>query len=194
MTRPPSNRDGFQVVPPTLEGDGVRQVALTQDHAPAMFLLFSDPQVVQYTSVALFAEPSDAGRWIQRGLDAFEDGSMYRWAIELDGEIVGTSMIFGIDRTHRHAEIGFAVHRTQWGRRIVSRVIPPLLAFAFGRLELHRVEADVEPHNTPSLLALERCGFRREGVLRDRSFKLGRFHDSTILAILRPEWERGGRP
>ena len=182
------NPDGFEGTPPTLDGEGVRQRPLTQEHVPAMFLLFSDPQVVQYTSVALFVEPADAGRWIQRGLDAFEDGSMYRWAIELDGDVVGTSMLFGIDRVHRHAEIGFAVLREFWGRRIVSRVIPPLLEFAFDRLRLHRVEADVEPHNTPSLLALERCGFRREGVLRDRSFKLGRFHDSVILSILRTEW------
>jgi RimJ/RimL family protein N-acetyltransferase len=187
------NPDGFDEEVPALEGDGVRQVPLTQAHAPAMYRLFSDPEVVQYTSVTQFADPSDAQRWIQRGLDAFESGAMYRWAIELDREVVGTSMIFGIDREHRNAEIGFAVLREYWGQRIVTRVIPPLLSFAFERLRLHRVEADVEPHNTASLLALQRHGFRKEGVLRERSFKRGRFHDSTILSILRPEWG-GPRP
>lgn len=188
------NADGFEEVPPSLEGDDVRQIPLAQGHVEAMYRLFSDPDVVQYTSVARFLEVEDATRWIQRGLDAFDSGSMYRWAIELDGEVVGTSMIFGIDRAHRHAEIGFAVLKAHWGRRIVSRVIPPLLAFGFERLKLHRIEADVEPHNTPSLLALERCGFRREGTLRERSFKTGRFQDSVILGILEGEWGRGGRP
>ena len=186
------NPDGFETVPPTLVGDGVTQRALGQGDALAMYRLFSDPEVVQYTSVARFADVEQARQWIQRGLDAFAEGGMYRWAVELDGEVVGTSMIFLIDRVHRRAEIGFAVLREQWGKRIVSRVIPPLIAFGFERLGLHRLEAVVEPHNTPSLLALQRCDFRQEGVLRQRSFKNGSFQDEVILAILRPEW-RGSR-
>jgi RimJ/RimL family protein N-acetyltransferase len=40
--------------------------------------------------------------------------------------------------------------------------------FAFEDLGLHRLEADTHPDNAASLRSLERLGFRREGLLRER--------------------------
>jgi RimJ/RimL family protein N-acetyltransferase len=39
---------------------------------------------------------------------------------------------------------------------------------AFERLGLHRLEADADPMNEASLRVLERLGFRREGLRRER--------------------------
>ncbi|HEX2165116.1 MAG TPA: GNAT family protein, partial [Thermoanaerobaculia bacterium] len=61
--------------------------------------------------------------------------------------------------------------------------------FAFGPLALHRLEADVDPRNERSLKALERLGFRREGLLRERYFVAGEIQDSVMLGLLAREWE-----
>jgi RimJ/RimL family protein N-acetyltransferase len=59
---------------------------------------------------------------------------------------------------------------------------------AFETLDLHRLEADVDPENTASLRVLERNGFRREGHLRERYTQDGRWHDAVLLGLLRREW------
>lgn len=53
-------------------------------------------------------------------------------------------------------------------RRVASRALPPVIEPAFERLGLHRLEADADPMNEASLRVLERLGFRREGLRRER--------------------------
>lgn len=62
------------------------------------------------------------------------------------------------------------------------------LDFAFRRLGLHRVEANVQPDNVRSLGLLERVGFVREGYSR-RYIKLaGRWRDHVRFAMLAEDW------
>jgi RimJ/RimL family protein N-acetyltransferase len=53
---------------------------------------------------------------------------------------------------------------------------------------LHRIEADTEPNNLRSNKVLERLGFQREGLLRERFLHPDGVQDSLIFGILKPEW------
>jgi RimJ/RimL family protein N-acetyltransferase len=64
-----------------------------------------------------------------------------------------------------------------------------VLEFAFGTLDLIRVEADVDPRNERSLRMLERLGFVREGFLRSRYVVAGEIQDTVFLGLLREEWK-----
>jgi [ribosomal protein S5]-alanine N-acetyltransferase len=63
-----------------------------------------------------------------------------------------------------------------------------ILAFAFQRLKLHRVEAATLPHNLPSRGVLLKSGFREEGHAREYLCIDGRWQDHVLFAILREEW------
>jgi ribosomal-protein-alanine N-acetyltransferase len=64
------------------------------------------------------------------------------------------------------------------------------LEFAFRRLKLHRVEANVQPANRRSLALVERLGFEREGYSR-RYVKIGgRWRDHVRFAMLTEEWKK----
>ena len=104
--------------------------------------------------------------------------------------MMGTVTLAGRDRDNRRAEIGFILAREFWGRGLATEAVRRALAFAFGEMDLHRVEADVDPANEASLILLERLGFRREGVLRDRWFTFGSWKDSVMLGVLAGDWER----
>ena len=70
------------------------------------------------------------------------------------------------------------------GRGLASEAVRASLAFAFGPMDLHRVEADVDPDNEDSLRLLERIGFKREGLLRERWFTFGTWKDTVLLGLL----------
>jgi ribosomal-protein-alanine N-acetyltransferase len=64
---------------------------------------------------------------------------------------------------------------------------------AFGRLGLHRLEANIQPDNVPSIRLVRRLGFRREGY-SPRYLKIrGRWRDHERWAILEDEGGRGPR-
>lgn len=177
---------------PILDGGGsLRLRPLADGDAGAVLELFGDPEVARFTSIRRLASEADARELIAGIGEGFLSGTLYQWGIELEREVVGTCTLANIDRPHRRAELGFAVLRRRWGRRVVSRALPPVIEFAFDRLGLHRLEADADPRNEASLRVLERLGFRREGLLRERYFQEGEAQDAVVFGLLRREW-RGG--
>ena len=45
----------------------------------------------------------------------------------------------------------------------MTEAVRLVLRYAFIDLELHRIEANVQPENKPSIAVLRRCGFTKEG-------------------------------
>ncbi|SDK54357.1 GNAT family N-acetyltransferase [Microbulbifer yueqingensis] len=186
------NPDRLQSRLPTLEGDGVQLRWLEEADLPALLALFGDPEVVRFMAISRLRSRTEAELFLQSIVEGFQEGSLYQWGVELDGQLVGTCTLAGINRDNRHAEIGFALDPARRGRGVMVRAVRPLLDFAFGQLDMHRIEADVDPRNTPSIRLLEKQGFTREGLLRERYLEEDGFQDAIIYGLLRREWSHGG--
>jgi len=63
-----------------------------------------------------------------------------------------------------------------------------LLALAYRRLKLHRVEANIQPSNAPSIALVQRAGFTREGYSRRYVKIAGRWRDHERWALLAEDW------
>jgi ribosomal-protein-alanine N-acetyltransferase len=59
--------------------------------------------------------------------------------------------------------------------------------FAFGALNLHRLEAACIPTNAASMRLLEKCGFVREGLARQYLCINGQWQDHVLYARLRDD-------
>lgn len=66
------------------------------------------------------------------------------------------------------------------------------LGFAFGELNLRRMQLTVFAYNERGIALYERLGFRREGVFREFLERDGRTWDMYLYGILRREWEARG--
>lgn len=64
------------------------------------------------------------------------------------------------------------------------------LDFAFRRLRLHRVEANVQPGNRLSIALVTRVGFDREGYSRRYVKIAGRWRDHVRFAMLAEDWTK----
>jgi len=81
-----------------------------------------------------------------------------------EGAIVGYFTLGHIVRDAlQSAYLGYAAFAPYQGRGLMSEGMRLVLADAFDRLRLHRIEANIQPDNTPSQALAHRCGFQREG-------------------------------
>jgi [ribosomal protein S5]-alanine N-acetyltransferase len=174
---------------PTLAAERVVLRWLTDDDVPALYRIFSDPQVMRYWSHGPFTGLADAEEYLALIRRCFEEKSLFQWGVALadTDEVIGTCTLSSVNPTHRRAEIGYALARAHWGRGYMAEALPALLRFAFGTLGLHRIEADVDPRNVASLKSLERLGFTREGYLRERYHVNGEVQDTVLFGLLRSD-------
>ena len=106
-----------------------------------------------------------------------------------DGVIVGVANLSQIVRGPLQSTyLGYYVGAPFTGRGYMTEGIRLVLDHAFGKLRLHRVEANVQPSNEASLALVERLGFTREGYSR-RYLKIGgRWRDHERWAMLAEDW------
>lgn len=181
---------------PTIEGERVRLRWLVEEDIPALYAIFGDPEVCRYWSCAAYRSIDEAARLHAQIVECFRERSLFQWGIALreTDEVIGTCTLASLSSAHRRAELGFALRHASWRRGYIREILPRLVEFAFGPLGLHRLEADVDPHNAASIEAVQRLGFRPEGHFRERYFVHGRWHDAAMFGLLRTEWDarRGG--
>lgn len=165
--------------------------------APAMFEIFSDPAVARYGSSPPWKDLQVAIDTIERDIRSAADGVCFRLGLfrRDDDALLGTCTLFSIDAMCRRAEIGYALASSAWGQGYASEAISALLAHGFDHMKLNRIEADIDPLNVASARALERHGFAKEGLLRERWIVDGQVSDSEFYGLLASEFEarRTGR-
>ncbi|HJU64760.1 MAG TPA: GNAT family protein [Gemmatimonadaceae bacterium] len=167
---------------------------LTADDVPALFAIFSDPEVTRYWSSPALRDRAEADVLLAQIHRHFRYRTLFQWGIarQSDDLVIGTCTLAHLDATHRRAEVGFALGRAHWRQGYVGETLVAALRFAFEELGLNRIEADVDPRNERSIRSLERLGFRREGYQRQRYIVNGEVQDSVLFGLLREEWDRHG--
>jgi [ribosomal protein S5]-alanine N-acetyltransferase len=101
---------------------------------------------------------------------------------------------------NRRLEVGYILAQPHWGKGLMHEALVPFLDYCFGALASHRIEASIEPANAASRRLVEKLGFRREGLMRDRFCIEGKFRSVFMYALLAGEWQarrpkpRGARP
>ena len=94
------------------------------------------------------------------------------------GDIVGYLNLGEIIRgSLDQAFLGYGAIAGHEGRGLMSEAMQLVLREAFGPLRLHRIEANIQPGNRPSILLAQRNGFQLEGF-SPRYLKInGRWRD-----------------
>jgi ribosomal-protein-alanine N-acetyltransferase len=159
---------------------------LVDGDAVSLFAIHSDPEVMRYWSTPPWSELQVAIDCIAKDKLSAADGLCFRLGIFLRGDdsLLGTCSLFHIDDQCRRAEIGYGLASHAWGRGYATEAMAAVLACAFGEMQLNRIEADIDPRNERSARALERQGFVREGLLRERWLVAGQKSDSALYGLL----------
>jgi RimJ/RimL family protein N-acetyltransferase len=130
---------------------------------------------------------ADADKWIahlqKQGADATH------FAIAVEGNAIGCAGFQLQKDMERHtAEIGYWLGQDYWGRGIATEAVRALTEYGFSHHDrLTRIYGRVFEWNVASMRVLEKCGYQREGWLRQSAMKDGKIVDEALYAKLRDE-------
>ncbi len=100
------------------------------------------------------------------------------------GAIVGGINVNNIVRgAIQSGALGYTAYVSTTGRGYMTDGLGLVIRLAFGKLELHRLEANIQPENARSLNLVKRLGFRREGYSPNFQFINGAWRDHERWAI-----------
>ena len=104
------------------------------------------------------------------------------------GEIVGIFTISQIVRGYfQSAYLGYYASARHAGKGLMAESMLLVLDHAFGPLALHRLEANIQPGNAPSVALARGTGFRLEGYSPRYLLIGGRWRDHERYAITADE-------
>lgn len=90
---------------------------------------------------------------------------------------------------YQQASMGGGLARAFQCRNLMQEAATALLDFAFTQLTVHRVYAETISANLGAVRLCQQLGMRQEALLLQNRFFKGQWWDTTILAMLKTEWQ-----
>jgi RimJ/RimL family protein N-acetyltransferase len=176
-----------------IEGRLVRLRPFRRDDLPLLRAWHDNPEVMRYwgqASPLVLEDPFEADL---QGRFARFDEAGYLAIVPLEPEDagpIGRCEWEGLDRLNRSAEVMILIGEpAYWGHGFGTDALVTLLRYLFDVQRLHRVGLSVLSWNERAIRSYEKAGFTVEGVLREDVYDAGRYHDQTVMSILRHEFE-----
>lgn len=165
-------RDGDLTLRPLTEGDLPALCALAASCGDELRLMGSPPSSPAYYQAALDAP------------DALP------FVVEVGGELAGSTRLGDLRAAHAGLEIGWTwLHPRHHGTGVNRRMKRLLLAHAFEKMGMERVQLKTDIRNVRSQRAIEGLGAVREGVLRAHMRRPdGSMRDTVMYSVTRAEW------
>jgi RimJ/RimL family protein N-acetyltransferase len=154
---------------------------------PLLVEICQDPEIPRWTLVPSPYTADDARAYLARVADGIATATRASFAIvdAGDGRMLGTAGLMAIDRELGCAEIGYSLAKAARGRGAASRAVRLLAGWAFGPLDLGRVELRIDSHNLASQAVATRTGFERVAKPLMERPELAHFPDDIYFARLR---------
>ncbi|MDQ0208687.1 GNAT family N-acetyltransferase [Alkalicoccobacillus murimartini] len=90
----------------------------------------------------------------------------------------------------RSATLGIMIGEPNyWGTGHSEDTVATLLHYLFNTLNLNRVQIDTWSGNKRAVRFFEKCGFVKEGELRQGEYIDGQFYHTILMSILREEYK-----
>lgn len=109
-------------------------------------------------------------------------------ALKGNEEGIGTVILSDIDIKNGVAQVHIKMDKQRGrGKGYGSDALNAIANYAFDEIRLNCIYADVLEYNTVSQKLFEKCGFHRDGVLRSRVYKGGRYINVVSYSRLKED-------
>ncbi|SFB10407.1 GNAT family N-acetyltransferase [Clostridium frigidicarnis] len=162
---------------------------IKKEDAESIYKLLSNPEVIKHDTFELFTNIKQAEDILKWFNNEFKERRAIFWGISLKNqpEIIGFCKC-EIEIPKVRADLGYDLTPEYWNMGIMTETLNAIIDFAFQTLHVNRIEAAVYTKNNASIRVLEKLGFVKEGILRERSYWRSSCHDMMMLSILKKEY------
>jgi [ribosomal protein S5]-alanine N-acetyltransferase len=174
---------------PVLTTERLMLRRISSEDVKDIFALRSNKEAMRYLDRPMAQTEQDALALIHKIEKDLTNNDGITWGICLknDSNLVGTMGFWRIVKDHYRAEIGYMLSPSLHGQGLMQEAMEASLQFAFEKMQLHSIEANVNPNNLPSIKLLEKNRFVREAYFRENHYFNGIFMDSAIYSLVKSD-------
>ena len=161
---------------------------MTRDDAEEIFNLRSSEVVMKYIDRERAKSIKDAEVFIDRISSSIESNNGIIWGItikENPTKLIGNIGYWRLIKENYRAEVGYMLSPFFWKNGIMKEALLEVIDFGFNKMNLHSIEANINPGNAASAVLLESTGFVREAYFKEDYFFNGTFLDTVIYSRLK---------
>ncbi|MFC5450144.1 GNAT family N-acetyltransferase [Paenibacillus aestuarii] len=124
---------------------------------------------------------------LQQEMEKMKDGHMFKvWMLQ-EGRVIGSAALSNMVRgAFQSCHLGYKMDHEQLNKGLMTEALSALVAYAFEKLKLHRIEANIMPRNIASLQVVKKLGFYDEGLAL-KYLKIHGVWEDHIHMVLRNE-------
>lgn len=154
--------------------------------------LRGNPETMKYIPRPLVTTKEEALHHFKMIDDKIESNEGINWAITLkeNPKMLGIIGHYRIQPENYRCEIGYMLLPEYNGKGITTEAIKAVLEYGFDELQMHSIEAVIDPENRASERVLQKNGFVKEAHFIENEFANGRFWDTVIYSILKRNFKR----
>ncbi|MFA6596924.1 MAG: GNAT family N-acetyltransferase [Ignavibacteriaceae bacterium] len=185
------NKNIFTVFP-ELESERLLFRKILLSDAKDLYLIRSNDEVMRFMDTKKMESSDDAEKMIRSVEESFNNGTGINWGIieKYSNNFIGYFGFWRIMYEHCRAEIGYALDMNYWNKGYMAETLKAMITFGFTNMNLHSLEANVNPGNNNSIKLLEKTGFKKEAYFRENFLFNNTFYDSIIFSLLEKDVRR----
>ncbi len=171
----------------TLKGKNILLRALEPDDLEFLHAVENDESIWEVSNTQTPYSKYLIKRYLENAQQDIYEAKQLRLAIcrEKDFRAIGLIDLFDFDPRNRRAGIGIVIRQSaDRGQGIGSEALELLIDYAFNRLELHQVFANIDVENTPSIALFTKFGFEKIGIKKHWNLLAGKYNDEAMFQLI----------
>lgn len=150
-----------------------------------------DDKVTRFLRWGAHKTIEDTKNMIQQWVDNYQYDSTYYWGMYLkDCQMIGSIGVTISSESDFKGSLGYKIGSRWWNQGYSSEAARAVIDYMFRNTDIERIDAYSSVENPASRKVMERVGMHYEGLLRHYYKIRDGFHDCSLYAIIRDEWEQ----
>jgi len=157
---------------------------ITIEDSEEFFYLASNPKVAKYLKWEEHKSLKETEEFICSVIKDYKTGEIFSWGIydKETKKFMGWIGLVEFKEAFLRCEIGYWLGETYWNKGYMSEALSCITKYCFEELNCKRVQAKHAIENPASGKVMLKCGFEKEGILRNYVFIKNRNWDTVMYS------------
>ncbi len=127
----------------------------------------------------------DTRVFLRGWVNSYTSSDVYRWVIEINetNEPIGTISVGSMNKILGICDVGYSIGPSFWGRGYATEALGLVVKFLFEEVSANKITASFMIENPASGRVMEKCGMKREKILKNRHLGTSRNIKTDVVVM-----------